>query len=748
MATVARGGSAEATVYVGEDMPGMEVWLRVSGVPEWLDVSLNPEIGVTPYTSTLEVVASEDAPPGTHTIYVEAWSGEILLESVEFRVEVEAFQAPEMSFRYLVCPESVYIGEEFYVSGEFQYSAPQEVLTRLSVYLDGVLSAYVERALEGSGAIVFSAQLVAPEEPGTATLTALLQYYNPFEDVWETADTASCDVEVRVPPTSVEVWVYGLPENLTVRVELTLPTYEVFLSGEAGVDRPYEATVDITGATVASVRVEEEVLAEPGVKYRLEDSPVINFYISPGMRFVVSFNYSAWYLLKKEVSPRDDMLLKLSDEVWVKAGEAVNISAPQALQARNRMFILDSVEVDGESYPSWELVMDSPHTVRYSYREFLRLRVEVEPEAPELSASVGEKWIERGEYVEIPFQTLKVGGIRYVPMDASSALGTRVEVEDGVVRVSEVQPGDVVVLSFRKEVLVEVWAAYLPGEPFKVLSKWVEVGGRFEEDVSELFEPGVEGVRVELEGVEAVPRPESLEEPPPKLVIPEVSEPTVVEVKLRRFYKVRNLGVLGWPQIELECSCEGCEWSRVGDMLEAWAPEGVRLRCRFPAEWRLDRTVLRLERGFVGGAETFVEGELEEVVDKPVDAGAEVSPIKLYELKGYTALGKFIGAGIYPEGSRVSWRVVPREVPAGGVLGALGFVWRAVNPGGVVLMDSDKEVVVEWELVAKLPSTLLMGLEAAATAVLLLATAEYLNRWRRGVRRAGRRPEPGEGGER
>ena len=735
---VARGGSAQVLVHVGEYAPGFEVWLSISGVPEWFTATLTPDSGVTPFTSTLEIGVSSDAPPGTYAIHIEAWSGELLLESADLTVEVIAFEAPEMEITRLTCPEFVTVGEGFYVEGGLSYEAPQETSGRLRVYLNGALLAYKEFTFAGSGTATFSAFLMAPEEPGDALVKAVLQYFDPVEEAWVTADTKTCVVEVRMPPTSVEVVIYGLPLNLTTNVQVYLPEYKMVFTGEAGVNRSFTAVFEIDTPTVVHVTVDGEVEAGPGVKYVAENA-VYMFVIPPGMIFKVSFNYSAWYLLRKEIAPKEEMLKVLEEEKWLKAGETANVSAPSAFQARNEMFTLQRVEVDGVSYEDEELLMDGPHHVVYMYRKLVKVTTEVEPEAPELAAAEGEWWVGEEERLELPFETVEVGKIRYVPVEASSKLGSAIKAEDGVVEVSEPKPGDLITLRFRREALVLIKAIYVPGEPFEVAKRWVEVGGTVEEDVSHLLEPGMEGVRVKVLDVVSE-LPAELREG--VLRVSEVSEPVEVEVRLKRFYRVRNQGVIGWPKAQLECRCEGCEWIAAEGVKETWAPEGVVLACEFPQEWRFERIILALKRGFVGDSEIYVAGKLEKVIHKPVEAGAEVASIRLYELRGRTDRGEFKGAGLYKEGAWASWKVEPCEVPAEGLAGAIGLVWRAVNPSGVELMNSDKEVVVEWELTAKPPLTFFVAAEAAAIGVLALTSSEYFFRWRRGISRGREKQEP------
>ena len=745
--TVGLGGSGEVLVHVGEDMPGFSVRLLVSGAPEDFTVTLTPSEGVTPFTSTLEVSVPSTATPGNYSLWIEVWSGEMLLDSAELLVRVPSFQPPSMSITHFSCPERVFVNEGFTISGELYYSSAQETLGRLQIFMNETLTAHAEFYFAGSATTPFSSHLIAPSEPGTLRIDADLQYYDPIEGEWVLSDRESCYIEVAMPPTALQVMVNGLPENLTVGVKVTvdLPSGLQTFEGNVTVEEPFTAVFEITEPTSVTVMVDGEVEGAPGVKY-VTENPTISFWIPPGMTFTVEFNYSTWYLIKRKTIPDEKPLKILVDEKWYRSGELINISAPEVLQTKDTRFVLKEKRVDGTEYEEETILADKPHEITYIYEKFVKLKIDVEPSVPELSKLAGERWIRLGEWLEIPFETIEINNIRYVPSDVSTKLGSKLTVKENYVNVSEVKPFDLIVLKFEKQVLVSVSAVYGLGEPFRVSEKWVKVGESFEEDISNILEPEVEGVIVKvLEIVSGLPA--RIEDH--SLLVPMVTEPGEVLVKLRRFYRVRNYGVEGWPEVGVECFCEGCEWSKINGVLESMAPEGSKLVCTFPGEWKLERIILVLRKGYVGDSVRFTAGEIERTVDKPLDIGAEVGVIKLYELKGYTEHGKFKGEGIYREGSYVSWSVEPSEVPVKGVAGAMGLVWRAVNPSGVEYMDSDKEVKVEWEVASRPPLTGFIALELAAIGVLSLTSVEYYQRWRkmRGGERAFEELFKEEGGE-
>ena len=84
-------------------------------------------------------------------------------------------------------------------------------------------------------------------------------------------------------------------------------------------------------------------------------------------------------------------------------------------------------------------------------------------------------------------------------------------------------------------------------------------------------------------------------------------------------------------------------------------------------------------------------------VDSPLNISFTGEASDIYSHEGKTTYGVFYGAGTYREGSRVYWWVEPTKVPFEGILGYLGFVWEVERPTGQIIMDSDKQVIVDWK---------------------------------------------------
>jgi len=693
-----RGSSESVTIYVGEDSPGMSITLMVSDLPEFISVSIEPDHGVTPFTSTMRIDVCELAPPGEYVIHVEAWSGEILLESIPLTVEVKAFQPPYMGFTSLKCPGRVEPRQSFTVTGEFFFHAAQETSGRLLIYIDNVLKAQREFMFSGEGNITFTANLTAPGKEEAMEVKAVLQYYDPVIEKWVTADSRSCTIAVERRWIEVEVRVEGLPEDAVIRVQvftIESPSCPAAMRrGNASLDRPFIARFE-GGPCHVSLMVQREVMVSSSTKYVGEGPEII--LIQPYSRGIILYTYNPWHLLRRNVEPYYPELEAFSSDRWFSEGAEAEIEVPQIVQTPFTRYVLKRILVDGEEFEKDEITMDSPHNVTYVFERYLKVVVETEPEDPELGKLVGERWIKEGENLTIPFTPYEVGEIRYVPLDASSRLGSelKIDLEEGVIEVTSPIAGDNIELIYGKEALVRVEAAYDQKPSVEILREWVRIGDDFEADLSWLTRSRRDDIKIEVVDIVSESEYTFMNG---VLRSHKIDGPTDFLIKLRRSYLIRNLGAVDKPEIKPDCTCSPpCKWNSVDGVLEAWASEGTILTCNFKSEYDLKHFIYRFEEGRIGDLLIEEPGPAIVQVDSPLNISFAGEAVDLYRLEGKTPYGVFYGAETYREGSRVYWWVEPTVKPFEGFAGTLGFFWQVKDAAGQVVMDSDKEIDVEWE---------------------------------------------------
>lgn len=743
--SIVRGESGTVEVYVGEGIPGQYVSLMLADAPEWLEFSFLPEAGITPYTSTLRLTVPPDAPTGEYLLRVEAWSGELLVAVAFLKLRVLlGFQPPEMSFTEFTCPSSAIIGEKFVVNLTFIYSAPQETTGRLQLYVNGELETMIEFVFSGEGVAPLQARVTAPPEPGETVVEAVLQYFNPDEEAWKTADEEVCALVVEPIPTLLRVKVRGLPSNLTTLIQAIILGEGIYSRQEVRGEGETVFSLPLVEPAMILVIAQEEVMFSESTKYVVEDG-TRQLFVQPGWALYLEFQYNPWHLLKREVEPSEDVLRVLESEEWFKEGATANITAPEVFQGRSKRYTLSRIEVDGDPYGEVMLAVDKPHIVRYIYTRYNKLNVTFiplaepqyvpEPPAP-IWRTVGSFWIERGETASIPFQEIEAGGTRYIPVKVETELEHTVK--EGEIKVTVETPGSIG-LVYRLEAKLVIKLSYVgaPAHAQKVTEEWVPLGEEYAVDLDAVVSPTQVGERVEIVDITSTLPYRYGEEG--KLLNVLVTRSGEVEIKLKRSFLVRNQGILGAPEAELECTCPPgvCEWVEEGGELRAWIPEGTPLTCFFPAELKLPDKVIRFKEGHVGKMKVDVSGPVSIYVHSPLKVYMKPRIVNLYRLTGETERGTFIGEGVYEEGMKVSWRVEPQEIPAEGVLGALGLRWRAVNPFGVEVMGEDKVVKVEWELTAASDGPLTIFLEGASIVALSVTAWEYHRRWKERMRREG-----------
>ncbi len=739
---IAPGEEIIIKIYVGEEIKNQYVRLTILQVPVWLNYSLSLREGRTPYISYLALRVPIDAPTGNYTLTLGLLRGMTTLEQENITLTVSPrFNTPILYFTNYTCLSIVTTGEKMPLNLSFNYVVFGEARVRVRILLDEQPETMIELKLSGNGSIPMYRQITAPSEPKDVIVTSLIEYFDPTNNTWIISDSKTCKVTVTPIPTIVKIVVVGLPSNVKVSVQaLILPEGSV-LERVISSGGEHNIVLSIHQPSTIFVIIEDEITLSNKTKYIAENN-LREIFVEPGWTITLQFSYSTFYLVSTRVEPNEEILNIIEEDEWVERGGSFSTNAPRIFESISRKYVLSGIDVNGETFNDFlVLKVQAPYTITYKYHEYSKLIIDSEVKVPDtvssrkiyldnllryVDESVGEYWVEKGGIVKIPFREYVLNNVRFVPSNFESSL--KAELEDDYVVVVVDKPG-YIKLYYDAEVKLDVIVSY---SSIKTLRRedWVPIGTSYKLHLGSLLSPSSVGERIELGSLRSDLTYEFMKDN--ETIIFMVDSPGEIEVRLDRYFIVRvftvSLSGAKYPLCLGPPSLTG--WSSNEDFDEIWVPEKTTLVCYFPERIDYEDISILFVKGLVGEIEYDTPGLKSFYVDRPLTIRMQYDLIEYFQLKGNTERGVFIGEGLYPKGAKVAWRVEPPEYLCDGLLGFLGFKFKAVNPYGVEDILGDKIVEVTWVLAPSVESPMIQLLQLASVFIASYIGLIYHKMWK------------------
>lgn len=740
------GETASINLIIGGEVKDWRVRIVIPEKPRWLNYTLSRVEGVTPFTSILGIKISQDAILGNHSLKIQLWRGNTLLDEEDLRIIIKPmFTQPILNFINFSCPVSVLVDDKFSLNLSFSYSTLEKVKSRVRIFIDGELETMIELDLVGNGTIPSYRQILAPSEPKEIVVTSILEYLHPENKTWTITDQRICKISVQPIPTIVKLRVNGLPLNLKTQVQILILPKGVLIERTIQGGREYSIDVSISQSSTLLVIVQEEVQASSNIKYVAENY-IRELYIEPGWRITLQFSYTPWYLLTREVEPSEEVLRILEVREWVKEGDIVDLSPPKILQTNSIMYILSRIEVDGVEYGFDEVVkISKPHNIRYRYERYYKVSVIFEPVTSstvikredilkvlpsQIAEYLGDYWMKEGEKLQISFRGFTIGDLRFKPLNIESNLimGRL----DGDMIYLVVDKPDTVKLYYNIEAKIKIILRYLDREVTR--EDWIPIGGEYRILLDKFLNPESIGERIELKNLKSSFRYDYLDDG--RELVLRVDSPGFVQLDIERYFLVRVHTVKGVDTIYPICSGPPrvIEWVDLGGVLEAWVYEKTLLTCYFPERIENNIGLIQFIKGSIGNLEITTPGQIAVYVERPLEISMDYKLLRYYKVEGKTDRGLFIGGGRYPEGSHVFWRVEPQEYPADGLMGLLGFKWRALNQSGLEVVYEDKVIKVVWALTPSIDPPIIIFLQLTSIIITSIIIWKLHHMWKSRVK--------------
>ncbi len=736
------GGEIVIKISVGEEIRNQRVRLAILDKPSWLDYSLSIIEGKTPFSSNLTIRLSDSAPIGKHNITISLWIGRTLLEEQNVTLIISpVFIPPIISFLNHTCPYTVTVGEKIALDLSFNYTVFMETRIRARIFLNEQVETMIEFQLSGKGSIPLYRQLTAPSEPGELIVNSVIEYYDSVNQTWVNADLMICKVTVIPIPTILKIAAVGLPASVKVNVQILIIPQGSLIERTITSNREHKIDLSIYQPSTLLVIIEDEMIVSNNTKY-VADNSLREIYVEPGWTVTLQFSYSPWYLVVKKVEPEDSILKILEGSEWVKRGESFSVSAPTIIESNNKRFTLSHIELNGEKLERVQtLRIDGPCLITYMYNDYNKLKVASQIKLPptlagethlveDLLNSVdefsGEYWVRNGELFKIPFREYVLADYRFIPENFESDLEPNVE--NGSVNVIVNKPG-FIKLYYNVEVKVRILLIHSEVETV-IREEWVPLGLQYTVSLDELLSPKTIGEKIVLKSFKVGSEYKFLRDQ--ERIILNVDSPKTIELSIDRYFLVRVHTI---PSTDTDYPiCIGppgvTENSSEENIYEFWVMEKTPIVCYFPERIDKERESIIFVKGFAGDQVYTTPGLKSLYVEKPINISMEIRVLKYFELKGNTYRGTFLGGGLYLEGSRIIWTVQPQEYPADGLLGLLGFKWRAVNPFGIEEVHHDKTINITWVLTPSMDSPLLQFLQFTSIIVISYIASIYNKIWK------------------
>jgi hypothetical protein len=751
------GGESTVRIYVGEEVKNQRVKLTILEKPEWLNYSFSVQEAKTPFLSNLTLKIPNNAPIGDYIIKIGLWMGKTLLEEENITLTVmQEFIPPKLYFTNYTCPLTTVIGEKIPLNLSFKYVIESETRIRVKILLDNQVETMIEFQLYGNGSIPVYRQITTPNEPRDITITSIIEYFNPSNGTWIISDLKACIVTVTTIPTVLKIVTKGLPSNVEVDVQILILSHGSIIERKVSSNREYEVDLSIHQPSTILVVAEDEIILANNTKYVAENN-LREIYIEPGWTIKIQFSYSTFYLVSTKVEPNDDILKILKKDEWIKRGNVFPISAPKILQSSSKKYVLSWISVDGRIINDTQILeIYAPHIITYKYIEYNKLSIVSKVRLPPtlsskqyfvqdllsyVDASSGEYWVEDGEVVKIPYRRYVLNDYRFVPAGFNSNLKLETHNDSASVIVDE---AGFIELYYDVEVKINVVVIYSKIE--KILGeKWIPIGSQYKIQLSTILSPRTIGERIELRSLKSDLNYEFVKDE--ETIILEADSPGNVEIHIDRYFLVRVYPI---PLLDkMYPSCIGppdlTEWNVGEDFTEIWVLEKTPLTCYFPEKIDNQMMSILFVKGYAGSIEYTTPGLKSFYVEKPLTIRMEYKVVRYFQLRGSTERGVFIGGGVYPEGAQVTWRVEPQEYPADGLLGLLGFRWRALNSTGVEELRGDRIVKIIWVLTPSIDSPMLQFFQLTSIIIVSYIAYIYHKMWRIRVKAAMQGDEDIEG---
>lgn len=743
------GGESIIKIYVGEEIKNQRVILDILDKPPWLNYSFSIIGGKTPFTSNLTIRLSENAPTGNYTLRIALKMGDALLEERKVTLNIlPVFTPPEIYFTNYTCPSTVRVGGKIFLDLSFNYTLINSTMIRVRIFVDEQIETMIEFQLSGNGSTPLYRQITAPPEPGDTTIKSTIEYFDLVNKTWNEADLKLCKVEVVAIPTILKIGVVGLPASLKVSVQILIVPHGPIIERSISSDSEERVDLSIYQPSTILVIVEDEIFQSNSTKYVAENN-LREIYAEPGWTVTLQFNYSPWYVVVEKVKPEDNILKILEGNEWVKRGENLLISAPRIIESSSKRFTLSHIELNGEILSEAQTIeVNAPYSITYIYAEYDKLSIISQVKLPSTLADrehqienllryadeySGEYWVENGKSFKIPFRDYVLADYRFILDNFESNL--KINIEHGSITTVVNKPGFIKIY-YTVDVKVKVVLSYTGDE--KIFREaWVPLGSRYTISLEELLSPRTIGERIELKSLKSDFDYEFIREE--EKIGLEVYSPGTVELSIDRYFLVRIRTItsldVNYP------SCIGppdlTQYSSGGDPLEFWVLEKTPLTCYFPERIDGERESILFSKGFVGDLIYTTPGLKSFYVEEPLSIFMEYRVLKYFEIRGRTHKGVFVGGGLYPEGTRIIWIVEPQKCQGDGLLGLLGFEWRAVNPFGIEEIHEDKIIDVVWVLTPSIESPLLQFMQLTSIAIVSYIASIYYRMWKKGVEPPG-----------
>ena len=736
------GGESIVKIYVGEGVNNQRVRLTILEKPEWVNYSFSIQEARTPFLSNLTIKISSKAPTGNYTIRIGVWMGRTLLEEEKVMLSIlPEFTPPKLYFTNHTCPLTILIGEKIPLDLSFRYVIAYETRIRVKILLDEQIETMVEFQLSGNGSIPMYRQIIAPTEPRDIFITSIIEYFNPLNGTWVISESKTCRVTVTTIPTVFKIIVKGLPTNLEVNLQMLILPQGSVIERKISSNKEHEVNLSIYQPSTILVVVEDEIILSNNTKYVAENN-LREIYVEPGWTITVPFSYSTLYLVSMRVEPNENILKILEKDIWIKRGSSFPISPPKIFQSSSKKYILSWISVDGKIVSDNQVLeIYSPPVITYRYIEYNKLTVISEVKLPSTVSSKeyflqdllsyvyessGEYWVKSGEIVEIPYRRYTLNDYRFVPTSFESNLKIEIHGDSASVVVDE---AGFIKLYYNVEVKINIGVSYSRVETIWK-DEWIPLGSQYNIQLNKLLSPRTIGERIELRSFKSDLSYEYIRGE--EKIILEVNSPGNVEIQIDRYFLVKIYPV---PSLQkMYPSCIGppdlTGWNRGEDFTELWVLEKTPLTCYFPEKIDDELTSILFIRGYVGDTEYTTSGLKSFYVVKPLIIRMEYKMVRYFQLRGSTDRGTFIGGGIYPERAQAAWRVEPQEYYAEGILGLLGFKWRASNPYGVEYIDGDKVVEIVWVLTPSIDSPIVQFLELTSIIMITYIAYKYRKMWK------------------
>jgi hypothetical protein len=736
------GAESIVRIYVGEEVRNQRVKLTILEKPEWMNYSFSIQEAKTPFLSNLTIKISNNAPTGDYIIRIGLWMGKTLLEEENITLTVmPEFTPPKLYFTNYTCPLTIVVGEKIPLDLSFTYLIVSETRVRVKILLDDQVETMVEFLLHGNGSIPVYRQITAPTEPRDIMITSMIEYFDPSNGTWIISDLRACRVTVTTIPTVLKIVANGLPSNVEVNAQILVLSQGSIIERKVSSNKEYVVDLSIYQPSTILVVVEDEITLSNNTKYVAENN-LREIYVEPGWTIKIQFSYSTFYLVSMKVEPNDDILKILEKDEWVKRGGSFPISAPKILQSSSKRYVLSWISVDGKMVNDTGILeVYSPQTITYRYVEYNKLGVITRVKLPStlsskgyflqdllsyVDESSGEYWVESGEVVKIPYRRYTLNDYRFLPAGFKSNLKLEIHGDSASIIVNE---AGFVELYYDVEVKVNILVSYSKIEKIW-REEWIPIGSQYKIQLSSLLSPRTIGERIELRSLKSDLDYEFVKDG--EAIILEVDSPGNVEINIDRYFLVRVYSI---PSLDkMYPSCIGppdlTEWNLREGFTEIWVLEKTPLTCYFPEKIDNQMMSVLFLKGHAGDTEYTTPGLKSFYVKEPLTIYMEYKVVRYFQLRGRTDRGVFIGGGVYPEGAQVAWRVEPQEYPADGLLGLLGFRWRALNSIGVEDLHGDRVVEIIWVLTPSIDSPILQFLQLTSIITVSYIAYVYHKMWR------------------